>query len=323
MPQIFSMIEEENDEGNSPTSTAAAKDQTYFSMDSDGDETLAASQCQEATPSLWVKSANGDWQIFGIDGNLVTAYLSSISAGAMVYQTYSDFGMGTLITLASAIQCFAYMCLCLKVAQTKSVAGISGQTLILQALSYTLRLSSTLWLPAYVPVDETGEWIYQLTEVIALLLVTKIMYNVFLSRRATYQEEHEIFKARPIAIGCFVLAALVHPDLNSRPLFDTLWATALYIDMVAMLPQLGMIARMGGEVEALTGHFSAAMAVSTIIELAFWCHGFEEVAPLDGSSNIQGWMIVLVHIVQLLLMCDFLIYYIRALILTGRPRVSM
>ena len=29
---------------------------------------------------------------------------------------------------------------------------------------------------------------------------------------------------------CFCLAVLIHPDLNNRPLFDSVWTAALYVD---------------------------------------------------------------------------------------------
>merc|ERR1719310_896606 len=113
--------------------------------------------------------------------------------GALVCQTFHDLGLSTFITLALAIQCFAFSCLRLKISQTKSVTGISGRTLMLQALSCALRLSSTTWLNGYVPVDGTGDWLYQLLDVCALLLVIQLLYCMFRTHRCTYQEEQDNF----------------------------------------------------------------------------------------------------------------------------------
>lgn len=41
-----------------------------------------------------------------------------------------------------------------------------------------------------------------------------------------------------LALGCFIFATLVHLDLNNRPVFDTVWTTALYIDVVTMVGPL-------------------------------------------------------------------------------------
>merc|ERR1719310_1098141 len=243
--------------------------------------------------------------------------------GALVCQSFHDLGLSTFITLALAIQCFAFTCLRLKISQTKSVTGISGRTLMLQAASCTLRLSSTTWLNGYVPVDGTGDGLYQLLDVCALLLVLQLLYCVFRAHRCTYQEEHDNFNIELMALSCFVLAVLVHPDLNNRPVFDTLWTAALYIDVVAMMPQLSMMTKIRGEVEALTSHYVGATALSRATSLVFWYHGFIELAPLDGGFNMAGWAIIAAHVLQVLLLCDFLYYYIRAWVSTGSARFEL
>merc|ERR1719217_1575427 len=220
--------------------------------------------------------------MFGLDGDMLTAYLGAFALVALVYQSFHDIGLSTLLTLSVGIQCFAYTCLRLKISQQKSVAGISGKTLSLQALSYGLRLCSTTWLKGYIPVDGTGDWLYQMLDASALLMALKLIHCVYKTHRATYQEDCDGFNVVNTAIVCFVLAVVIHPDLNARPVFDTLWTTALYIDVVAMVPQLWMMSKTGGEVEALTGHFVGATAVSRGVNLIFWFHGFMELAPLDG-----------------------------------------
>merc|ERR1719463_884412 len=116
-----------------------------------------------------------------VDGGTLTVYLGAFSLCALVYQSFHDLGLSTFTTLALGIQCFALACLRLKISETASVAGISGRTLMLQAMSCSLRLSSTCWLNGYIPVDETGDWLYQLLDVCALLLVLNLMYCVLKS----------------------------------------------------------------------------------------------------------------------------------------------
>jgi hypothetical protein len=256
------------------------------------------------------------------DTSTLAAYLGAFAGGALVWQSFHDLGLSTFITLAAAVQCFAYTCLRLKISQQKSVAGISGQTLILQAVACGLRLSSTTWLQGYIPVDGTGDWLYQAVDALALLILLNIIYCIFKSHQSTYQNEHDNIRVEYIALTCFVLAVLVHPDLNNRPVFDTLWTTALYIDVVAMAPQLVMISKIR-EVEALTSHFVSATAISRLISLIFWYHGFAELAPLDGSFNLAGWAIIAAHVLQVLLLGDFLMYYIRACLSTGSARFEL
>merc|ERR1719281_2436443 len=262
-------------------------------------------------------------QVAAMDETTTTAYVGMLALISLVYQSFHDLGLSTLLTLSVGVQCFAYACLLMKVCNQKSVAGISGRALSLQAISYSLRLSSTTWLKGYIPVDGTGDWLYQLLDVCALLLVLQIIYCVFKSHRSTYLEDKESYSIQMIVLACFILAALVHPDLNNRPVFDTLWTTALYIDVVAMMPQLSLMTKVRGEVEALTSHYVGATALSRATSLIFWYHGFVELAPLDGGFNVAGWAIIAAHVLQVLLLCDFLYYYIRALVSTGSAKFQL
>merc|ERR1719160_1866953 len=154
-------------------------------------------------------------------------------------------------------------------------------------------------------------------------MALQLIFCVLKTHRSTYQEDSDTFDIKTTAVICFVLAAIVHPDLNARPLFDTLWTTALYVDVVAMLPQLSMLSKIGGEVEALNCHFVGATAISRIVSLGFWYHGFVELAPLDGGFNLAGWAIITAHLLQVLLLGDFLFYYIRACVSTGSARFEL
>jgi len=261
---------------------------------------------------------------FAMDQSTITAYVGMLALISLVYQSFHDLGLSTLLTLSVGIQNFAYACLLLKVCSQKSVAGISGRALSLQALSYGLRLCSTTWLKGYIPVDGTGDWLYQMLDASALLMALKLIHCVYKTHRHTYQEDCDSFSVIYTAITCFVLAVLIHPDLNARPVFDTLWTTALYIDVVAMLPQLSMLTKIGGEVEALNCHFVGSTAISRIVSLFFWYHGFVELAPLDGGFNLAGWVIMSAHVVQSLLLCDFLLVYVKACMSHGlNPRMQL
>lgn len=49
-----------------------------------------------------------------------------------------------------------------------------------------------------------------------------------------------------LAAPCFVLAVLFHPGLNSHFLADTTWAFSMYLESVAMMPQLYMFQKQVG-----------------------------------------------------------------------------
>merc|ERR1719265_2017222 len=143
--------------------------------------------------------------------------------------------------------------------------------------------------------------------ILALLYLTYSRYN------STYQEDLDTFDIGYLLGGCFILAVLLHPNLNSRPMFDTMWTLALYVDVFAMMPQLWMVAKLevGAELEAVNFHYIAAIAASRAVSLYFWYHGFREFAPKDGSFNLTGWAIMGAHVIQVLLFVDFVAMYVK------------
>merc|ERR1719382_1461915 len=103
-------------------------------------------------------------------------------------------------------------------------------------------------------------------------MVMWLMYRVLVDKRATYQEDDDNCAILPMVICGFVLAAILHADMNARPVFDTLWMAGLFVGVFSVLPQLAMVARTGGIVDALTSHYIAMMAVSRILSGTFMWH---------------------------------------------------
>jgi len=244
------------------------------------------------------------------EDNVVSLYLGFLAAVCLVMQSHDGVGLSTFLTLSVALQFFALVCLHTKVGQG-NVAGVSKKSLIMQTLVYACRLSSTTWLKGYIPTDTTGDYLYQIMDMLTLLVALRIVYCCAKTHKHTYQEEFDSMPIGPLVIGCFLLAILVHPDLNDRPLFDTLWATSLYIDVVAMAPQLWMMSKCG-KAEGVTSHYVASIAGSRAVNLIFWYYGYEELAPEDGGVNVAGYAIIAAHVLQIMLMGDFIVLYIKA-----------
>eukprot|EP00415_Alexandrium_ostenfeldii_P000368 UN0368 len=201
----------------------------------------------------------------------------------------------------------------------RSAAGISARALILDAAALCLRLSSTTWLNGYLPVDMTGDWIYQAFDFASLAIVFWLLYHVFTTHRGTYQEAEDTLPASPFIVGSLVLAALLHADMNSRPVFDALWMAGLFVSVVAVLPQLWLITRSHGRCEALTSHYIAAMAVSRLMSGTFMWHARHDITCdfwIDGYNHAV-WAILGAHALHLLFLADFAYYYIKAVLQDG------
>jgi ER lumen protein retaining receptor len=251
-------------------------------------------------------------------------YLVFFSCCIIAYQSHRTIGCSTLITLTVALQFLAYSLLAVKVIQQQSVSGVSAKALQCHAVVYIARLSSTTWLKGYLPMDGTGSWLYQLIDAMSLAMVLVLLYHVFRRYRATYSAEQDDFEIGYLLGVCLILAVVFHPNLNRRPFFDVMWTFALYVDMVAMMPQLWVITKLGvgAKIELLNGHYIMAIAASRAVSLYFWVYGFVEFAPKDGSFNFTGWAIMGAHIIQMLLLLDFMYYYVKACIIGSMRAVT-
>lgn len=251
--------------------------------------------------------------------NYVALYLLSAAAMALTWQTFHDIGLSTLLTLSVFVQCVALGALCLSIAQRQSASGISLKCLYMQTLSFGLRLCSTVWLKGYIPVDSTGDWLYQFLDVTALLLCALLCFLIGHKYQDTYDEKNDTFPAGYTMLACTLLSTFIHPDLNNRPVFDAIWTCSLYTDVFSMLPQIFLMMvpankRNGRtEVDALTAHYVFLIGLSRVIDLVFWCYGYEELAPEKGGFNLAGWTVLLSHVAHVLLMLDFGFLYVRAL----------
>merc|ERR1719491_2570471 len=93
----------------------------------------------------------------------------------------------------------------------------------------------------------------------------------------------------------------------------------LFLSTIAVLPQLWLITRSGGQVEALTSHYIAAMAAGRALSGVFMWHARGDIScvPWFGEFNHAIWAILGSHLLHLLLLCDFGYYYIKAVMAQG------
>jgi hypothetical protein len=213
------------------------------------------------------------------------------------------------------IQCLSFVLVGLKVSSTRSAAGISARTLGLSALSLCCRLSSTLLRDGYLPVDASGDWVYQAVDLCSLSMVAYLLRQTLSVRRSSYQESSDTCGVWGLILGALCMAALFHADMNRSFFFDCLWTMGLFLDAIAMVPQLWLITKTGGTVEALTSHYIATTLVSRLLSGYFWYLNFEHVACdafwVEGFNH-GSWGILAAHAVHFLLLGDFAYYYVKA-----------
>lgn len=246
---------------------------------------------------------------------VIVAYSVFAVAALWMYHALAEQSISSILTMSVMLQCLSFVLLGLKINNTKSAAGISARTLAMDALSLGCRLSSTVWLNGYLPTDASGDYLYQMADFGSLCMVGYLLHQVLVVRKATYQVGADYFNAGGLVLGAVVAAALFHPSMNHRPVFDTIWTLGLFVDAVAMVPQLWLIMKTGGTVEAMTGHHIFTMAASRLLSACFWYLAGEDVAcdsPWIEGFNHGVWAILAAHAVHFVLLADFLYYYLKA-----------
>jgi len=255
--------------------------------------------------------------MLGLTPNVMLSYLVFLGLAGAVWHLLSDQDFSMTLTFSVMTQTLAFGLLALQVENNRSVAGLSGRTLVLYATMLVLRLSSTLFYNGYLPVDRTGDHVYQISDIISLLLVCQLLYKVHRSScRGTYQKDKDTVDVQTIVFLCFVLAVIVHPEMDHALLFDIAWTTSLYVDSVAMIPQIWMITKNGGLIDGLTGHSVALMAFSRFLSGLFWYHAYEDVAeahhsPMGIPGTYAAAAVVAAHALMILFLGDFLFYYTK------------
>jgi len=244
--------------------------------------------------------------------------LFTLGAGT-VWHLVADGAFSSILTLSVMLQCFAVVLLALQVVSTGSAAGVSARSLLLNAVSLGCRLSSTLWLNGYLPVDASGDWVFQAVDICSLALVIWLLHHVVVDKKHSYQAEEDNLPILPMLLGSFFFAFVLHANMNSRPVFDSLWMASLFLGTVSVLPQLWLITHTGGRVEALTSHHIAAMAASRALAGMFMWHARGDITcvPWVMGYNHAIWAILGAHFVDMILLGDFAYYYIKAVIAQG------
>jgi len=248
------------------------------------------------------------------DNKFAGGYYTFTLCMVIVMRLFSDGDFSGIYTLGVAVQCLGFYLLLAKVDRHRSVAGVSAKTLELYVLVFAFRLCSTTMRNGYLPMDRSGDWVFQAADVVSMVMAIRLLRSIRGTHRSTYQEEYDTMPIARMIPPCVLLAIFCHGNLNRHPFFDVVWTISMNLDTIAMVPQLWMLAKIGGEVEGMTSHFVAALAFSRACAFSFWFYGFTALAPRgkDAGPNFAGYQLITAHAMQVLLSLDFLYYYLTA-----------
>jgi len=185
----------------------------------------------------------------------------------------------------------AIVILLLKIWKTRSCSGISGKT---QALFATVFV--TRYLDLFVHFVSLYNTVMK---IIYISLSIGTCYLIFVKFKATYDGNHDSMRAEFLVVPALGLACLIN---NSFDVMEILWTFSIYLEAVAILPQLFMISKTG-EAETITSHYLFAQGSYRALYIANWIYRYHYENHLDLIAIFSG-------VVQTVLYCDFFYLYI-------------
>lgn len=136
----------------------------------------------------------------------------------------------------------------------------------------------------FLPEDASGDWFYHTMEILGAL-VTVALILVILNSTQYYSESHfDSFKCYYIIVFAFLAALIVRPSISRRWILNFMWVFSFYIETFAIVPQLMLFIKKGGEIEDFTGHFVASLGFSRVFSLFFWISTYNELNVQSASS---------------------------------------
>lgn len=169
--------------------------------------------------------------------------------------------------------------------------GISGKSQILFTIVYISR---------YLDLFTTYVSLYNsVMKLVFLAGSGATIYLIYLKFKATYDHNHDSFRIEFLLIPCAILALLVNHDFT---VMEVLWTFSIYLESVAILPQLFLVSKTG-EAESITSHYLFALGSYRALYLLNWVYRYFSEAHYDLIVIFAG-------VVQTILYCDFFYLYI-------------
>jgi len=197
----------------------------------------------------------------------------------------------------------AILILLWKIFKTRSCAGVSGKSQLLFALVFTTRYLDLF--TSFVSVYNTC------MKIIFLASTYATVFMIFHKFKATYDSNHDSFRAEFLVVPVGGLAVLVNHELS---VMEVLWTFSIYLESVAILPQLFMISKTG-EAESITSHYLFALGSYRALYLFNWIYRYYGEGFFDLIAIVAG-------VVQTILYCDFFYLYITK-VLKGKGGLKL
>jgi ER lumen protein retaining receptor len=185
----------------------------------------------------------------------------------------------------------AIIILLLKIWKTRSCAGISGKSQVLFFIVFVSR---------YLDLVTNFVSVYNTTmKIFFIASAAGTVYLMFIKFKATYDGNHDTFRVEFLLGPIAILALVLNHEFS---VMEVLWTFSIYLESVAILPQLFMVSKTG-EAETITSHYLFALGSYRALYIFNWIYRYHFEGFYDIIAIVAG-------IVQTVLYCDFFYLYV-------------
>ncbi|XP_068605708.1 ER lumen protein-retaining receptor 3-like [Brachionichthys hirsutus] len=197
----------------------------------------------------------------------------------------------------------AIIILLVKIWRSKTCSGISGKSQVLFALVFTTRYLDlfTIFISPYNTV----------MKVVFLALSYATVYLIYMRFKSTYDSGNDTFRLEFLLIPVIGLSFL--ENYAYTPM-EILWTFSIFLEAVAIMPQLFMISK-SGEAESITTHYLFFLGLYRALYIANWVWRYRAEGFVDQIAVVSG-------VVQTIFYCDFFYLYVTK-VLRGRGKMTL
>ncbi|KAE8714547.1 ER lumen protein-retaining receptor [Hibiscus syriacus] len=194
--------------------------------------------------------------------------------------------------------------LLLKIHTIKSCAGISLKTQELYAVVFATRY-----------LDIFTSYISPYNTMMKLIFLGSSFSIVWYMRyhkivRRSYDKDQDTFRPYILMLPCLILALLINEKFTFKEISTSfflfvMWTFSLYLEAVAILPQLVMLQRTRN-IDNLTGQYVFLLGAYRALYILNWIYRY------FTEEHFVHWITWISGLVQTLLYADFFYYYFQS-----------
>ncbi|VDO96915.1 unnamed protein product [Soboliphyme baturini] len=135
--------------------------------------------------------------------------------------------------------------------------------------------------------------------VIFILATYATVYLMYFKFKATYDRNHDTFRIEFLLVPSAVMSLIITHEYT---IMEVLWTFSIYLEAVAILPQLFLLSKTG-EAETITSHYLFALGSYRALYILNWIYRYYVEEFFDPIAVVAG-------CVQTILYADFFYLYV-------------